>query len=59
MGKGWHMHRDGGTDPTELLKSARLVICHPTGACNTGLHHPTQPDMYSDLTGYEVAQEGA
>jgi hypothetical protein len=53
------MHRDGGTDPTELLKSARLVIYRPTGACNTGLHHPTQPDMYSDLTGYEVAQEGA
>jgi len=45
MGKGWHTHRDGGTDPTELLKSARLVIYRPTGACNTGQHHPTQPVM--------------
>jgi hypothetical protein len=47
MGKGWHTHRDGGTDPTELIKTARQVIYRPTGACNTNtaLHHPTQPDM--------------
>jgi hypothetical protein len=38
-------HRDGGTDPTELLIPARPVIYRPTRACNTELHHLTQPDM--------------
>ena len=28
-------HRDGGTDPTELLKSAQPGIHRPNGACNT------------------------
>jgi hypothetical protein len=27
--------RDGGTDPTELIKAARQVIYRPNGACNT------------------------
>ena len=33
-------HRHAGIDPTELLKSVRLVIYRPTGACNAGAHHP-------------------
>ena len=31
--------------PTEPLQSAQPEIPRPTGACNTGPHHPSQPDM--------------
>jgi hypothetical protein len=53
MGKGWHTHRDGGTDPTELLESAQPGNRRPNGACNTALHHAAQPDVGS----LEVAPE--
>jgi len=33
--RGGTRHRDGGTDPTELLLSAQPASHRPTGACNT------------------------
>ncbi len=32
-------------DPTGLASTAQQESHRPTGACNTGLHHPTQPVM--------------
>ena len=44
-------HRNGGTDPTELLESARLVLYRLSGACNTAKNHPitTHPAGYGRL----------
>jgi hypothetical protein len=38
-------HRDDGTDPTELLDPAQTDPHRPTGACNAGAHHPSQPEL--------------
>jgi len=42
-------HRDGGSDPTELLDSAQPVIYRPTGGHHTNHNHHSQPVMGAAL----------
>ena len=38
-------HRDGGSDPTELVASAQPALNRPTGACHTNQIILPQPVM--------------